>query len=92
MKYSEDEVYALAQEVMEATDVNDHNGALLLVTDFFDMKKYSAIIEDIIDIQDLVGSMPYELLKYRDELSKEIMDIIKRQEGKGVYEIFHSVF
>jgi hypothetical protein len=87
-----DYIKGLAEEVAEATERNDHTGAVLMIAEYFNYKKYVALLESIQVIQEIENSIPEEIAKYRNSILNMILTLIKKNYGKGVYDILYSAF
>lgn len=73
-------------EIADLTDSNAHGEAILLIADYFGYSKYIEILEHILAVQDLEGHLPKGLGDYRYEVMKEILNLIKRNEGDEIYD------
>jgi len=88
--YTAQDVIDVAEVVADATDRNDHTGALLNIANFFLYTKFIKIFEAIDVCHDQDDSMSQWLIKYRSEKSDEMMMYIKKTEGEEVYDVLHN--
>lgn len=79
-------------QIAQMTDYNNHNGAMIEGAKLLGAKKLQKIFESIAAIQDAEGSMPPDLMKYRQYKYKEMMKLAKKQMLAGDYSRFHGAF
>jgi len=88
--YKVDDLMDMVEVVADLTDINDNNNAYATIAQFFRMKKYVDIFDHIMEIQHIEGYMPEGLNTYRYTLYKEMMEIIRKHEGKEVYDLVYG--
>lgn len=72
-------------KVKELTKHNNHGEARLEIAKFFKFKKYMSIFEAINNIHNIDDGNVHNLLIYRDDVEKQMLDLIKRHYGNDVY-------
>ncbi len=72
----------LVNQVADLTDRNQHTAAVIEIAWYFNQVNTAQILTHVEQIAALVGSMPPELLKYRDALTREILEAITRDHGQ----------
>jgi len=75
------------EELADMTDRNFHTEALILVSEYYGLKKYTKILEKISEIQDVVGYLPVELSTYKYSLYQEIMKYIPKEDFEAVQSV-----
>ena len=65
-------------DVVAMTDRNDHNGALLRIAEYTGQYAFVKIIKAIQSIHGIEMCMPKGLIDYRSELTKRLLNNIKR--------------
>lgn len=90
--YSLDALNDMLEVVVDLTDRNDHTHACAVVAIFFKYKKFEKIFKHIMELQDIEGSMPYELGQYRTSVLNLMLELIENKEGKEVRGlVYHSL-
>ena len=89
--YKEEDLEDLIEIVGDLTHDNDHTNAYATIANFFGFKALTKLFELIMEIQEVEGSLPSEISKYRYELYQLLMTSVKREAGKDVYERIHNV-
>lgn len=75
-----------AKKLQKMTDNNQHSETVLELAKLLFDKKYQKIAQAIIDIHDAEGSMPVNLVKYREEIRNKLLDKIKSKFSKEDYD------
>ena len=91
IKHNIDEA-ANYNKLAKLTDRNDHNGALLEGAKIIKAKRLANIMKSIIAIHKEEGSMPVELMRYRDSISRRLMHLAKKKLSPEDYTQFHGAF
>ena len=82
----------LLSEVQEATEYNDHTGALILITDYFYMKDLSKLLRGIAKRHEKAGSVSFEDYYMRIGIEKDIRWRIESKYGWAIAEkIYYSL-
>jgi len=82
----------VVEKVVSLTGRNDHNGAILEIAKMIGAKKIEKIIEYLQGIQKILGYMPFDLVKYRGDLSSELEKLAKKKLSKEEYKELYSAF
>lgn len=80
------------KEIAKLTDNNNHTEALIEGAKMVGATKLVKKLELVFKLQDLEGHMPVGLREYRDQLSKELDSLAKRDMSDEEFESFHGAF
>jgi len=78
--------------IAKMTDYNDHGGAIFAGANLIGAKSIAKRVELVMKIHEIEGGMPYDLMKYRTSLYKELMGLAKKKLSKDDFEKFHGAF
>ena len=84
MKKNQFDFEEFVEELSDMTDKNYHTEALILVSEYYGLKKYVKILEKILEIQDIEGYLPGDLSQYKYSLYQEIMKYIPEEDFEAV--------
>ncbi len=74
-------------EIAELTQNNAHGEARLYIANKFPYLKHFAKLFTLVNkIHDLEGSINYHVAQYRSELTRDMLEIIERHEGRQLKE------
>jgi hypothetical protein len=77
-KLSDADVDNLATEISKFTQNNAHTESIKYLVDKLGWKKYSNILDSILNIQKYEGYLPSGVSDYRYNLLQEVLDLLKR--------------
>jgi len=81
------------QKIAKMTDRNDHIGAALyLAKNILKSKKYTKIMEGIIQIFNVENHMPTLLDKYNYSILKQMWDLTKKEFSEEDYKKIYNAF
>jgi len=80
----------LVAQVEDLTDSNNHTGSLIAIAKGFKYTKFIKILDLIAKISDVENNMPEELNDYRNSISKQMYDFIKKDYGQDVYKKIYA--
>ncbi len=81
---------AEARRINRMTDRNDHNGSLVALLEMLDFKKDVKVMEHVQAIHKIMGSMPYDLIRFRHSLLKKAYEAakqVKMPNGETFYDL-----
>jgi hypothetical protein len=76
--------WSMISEVKDMTDNNDHTGALIAVSSFFGLSRFSMVFLAIKTIQDIDGHIKDSLLAYRNEKADDLFSVITALHSKAI--------
>lgn len=79
-------------KIAALTDVNDHNAAMVEGAKLLGNKKLQKIFETIQTLHKIEGSMPQDLMKYRQYTYTVMMKEAKKKLHKDDYKLFYGAF
>ncbi len=82
MQNGQKNIDELLQNVKKMTKENDHSKARLYIAQFFNLKRYINIFKYILEIHKETLWMDYNLQKFRDSQTIEMLDTIGNQFGE----------
>jgi hypothetical protein len=80
----------IISDLAKMTDRNNHNEARRDLASHMKNLKFQHIYQSIIMIQNKEGHMPRNLIKYRDDVDKQLFSLAKRKYGN--YNDIHGAF
>jgi hypothetical protein len=82
--------HATVRRINDMTDRNDHTGAAIALCEALGMKREAKVMGHVKAIQDIYGSMPYDLGKFR---SNSVMSLVYKRakalqmsDGRSLYD------
>jgi hypothetical protein len=88
-----EEVDLVIDMITDATDRNDHNGALELLCNLLNAHKTKRLLTHIQGIHSLLGHMPHGLVQVRTEyVYKPLMAEAKRKLDPEQFQSLHAAF
>jgi len=79
----------LVKTVEDLTDRNYHIEARIEIARYFGFKDYEKVFRLINQISGILHGAPMSLLRFRDELTDDMLKDIKSREGRDVYEMIY---
>ena len=80
------------KKLAKMTDRNDHSGALLEAAKMLKAKRLVEVMKGIVAIHKAEGSMPVELMRYRDSIMRRLMKLAKSKLSPEDFTQFHGAF
>jgi hypothetical protein len=79
-------------QIADMIDQNDHGGAVLTLAKALGETKIAKMMEHVIGIHHLMGSMPSELITFRNKLSEHLLAQAKKKLDADTYEKLYQAF
>ena len=77
--------------IAEMTERNYHTEARLLISkQFAYCRKYQTLFEAIKTITDIEGKIPFGIVAYREDITNDMLEQIKRTEGQKTFDKISS--
>lgn len=92
LKLTNEQVEAIKIEVEAATEVNDHNRAILILAQALKHAKVTKIIKGLIQIHDALEYMPSSLIELRSQVYTDLISYAKENLGSESFEKLKSAF
>ena len=89
MKLSHTQAVNLAEKISKLTDENDHTAARVLLAKKIGVKHFIKTMNAILAIQNECG-MPYEVYKFRDEITNQMLEHVKNECSFEIFELINS--
>lgn len=90
--YKQKNVDTLVKQLSQLTDDNDHTGARLLLAKQLNASKWIEALQGVEMIQRAEMGLPSEILKYRENIYKDLMKLAKRKYSKEEYNKIYGAF
>jgi hypothetical protein len=85
-------IISLSKKIKKLTDINDHNGSILLLAKFLKSKKGIELMNNVIKMQNNFGYMPKNLIDIRNEIYNKLITLLKSKYGEIDYKTIHNSF
>lgn len=79
------EINEMAKEIAELTSLNYHNEAVMVLSKYLKMEKYTKILEKIEEIHELMGYIEIDLHRFRSSIHNIVFEYAKKELPKEYY-------
>lgn len=79
------------EKIESLTNNNAHTIARIEIAKHYELEKFEQLFHSINRIHELTGSMPYDIMKYRESITGQMLDEVERKTSKAEAEAIYQV-